>query len=76
MKANLKDLKLELWLRLRDSGEIKWTTKDGRQITIKEMSIEHLINTINLIEKVNAINDQFEEIKCDYEAYDWESRDR
>jgi hypothetical protein len=49
MKAHLSDLERELWLRLRDSNQIVWTTRQGKEISIKEMETSHLINCINMI---------------------------
>lgn len=40
-KATIKDLELELWLRKRNSGSIIWTTKDGKNIPIKDMNTNH-----------------------------------
>lgn len=51
IQATLQDLKLELWLRQRNSDNIVWTTKDNRDISIKDMDNNHLVNTINMLEK-------------------------
>lgn len=50
-KASIEDLKMELWLRLRDEKKIKWTCRNGEQIAIKDMSFNHLVNTIKMLEK-------------------------
>lgn len=48
-KATIQDLKLELWLRQRNSGSIIWTTKDGKNIPIKDMDNNHLVNTLKML---------------------------
>lgn len=63
MKAKLKDLYKELWLRRRNSGELVWKSKDG-SIPIKDMTDEHLKNAINIAEQ----EDYMLECWCDYEA--------
>lgn len=49
-KAEYSDLHRELWLRMRNAGEIVWVTKENREIPIKDMSTEHLINTLRYLE--------------------------
>lgn len=57
-QATIQDLKLELWLRQRNSGFIIWTTKDGKNIPIKDMDNNHLVNIFNMLLK------QREEVEC------------
>lgn len=46
INADLIDLKLEYWLRQRNEGRIIWTTKDSRNIPIKDMTDTYLVNAI------------------------------
>lgn len=49
MKAKLKDIERELWLRMRNEGKIVWVTKDNKEIPVKDMELPHLINTYNML---------------------------
>jgi hypothetical protein len=53
MIDGLCDLKLERWLRARESGELKWKTKNGDEISIKRMSDAHLANAIKCLSEQN-----------------------
>ena len=48
MIATIEDLKLEQFLRNRNSGKLVWKTKEGRIIPLKELSDEHLTNILNV----------------------------
>ena len=52
IKADIRDLELELWLRQRNNNSIVWTTKQGDNIPINQMTDEHLINAIKLSKKI------------------------
>ena len=49
--ADINDLKLEQWIIQRNSAQIMWKTKHGREIPIKDMSDTHLSSTINMLER-------------------------
>ena len=75
MKAKLKDLELELWLRMRENDEITWTTRDGREVPINKMEESHLINTVNMIKNnklkkygyPQGLFGRYQEIKREYD---------
>lgn len=65
-KATIEDLKLELWLRQRNSGSIIWTTKDNKNIPIKDMNNNHLVNTIKMLIKQEEEKEYYDGIMiCD-----------
>ena len=68
MKAGIKDLKMELWLRRRDEGLIKWTTRDGKEIPIKDMTITHLQNTVKMLEREEIDWDTYLALGGDWEG--------
>ena len=72
MEANLTDLLKEQWLRNRNSGNLTWTTRDRKVITIKDMSDNHLKNTINMI--IRNENEREQQLNAYYEGLggDWQ----
>lgn len=63
MKANIDDIKMELWLRHRNNGEILWQTKDGTLIDIKNLSDTHIKNIFNRAKIINKINFEKSELQ-------------
>lgn len=49
--ADLDDLELEYFLRMRERKAIVWKTKTGKEIPIQDMNDNHLLNTIKMINK-------------------------
>ena len=48
MIATIDDIRLEQFLRNRNSGKLIWKTKEGKIIPLKELSDEHLTNILNI----------------------------
>lgn len=54
--ADIEDIRLEIWLRERERGEIRWKTKSGEEIPIKDLSDKHLENILKMVER-DAVSD-------------------
>ena len=48
MIATIEDLRLEQFLRSRNSGKLVWKTKEGKIIPLKELSDKRLTNILNV----------------------------
>lgn len=55
MNATIQDLELELWLRRRNVGELKWQMRDGKKIPLRDMTTEHIENAIKHFESKEEI---------------------
>lgn len=55
-KATLNDLYMERWFRLRNKGMLCWRTKEKQMVPLREMTDEHLLNAIRLMEQQNYLN--------------------
>lgn len=58
-EAGYDDIRLELWLRERESGEMKWVTKDGKETPIKDMTTDHLRNVIKMIDRLEEAKERY-----------------
>lgn len=65
--ATYEDLEFEVQLRRREQAV--WTTKDGRQIPIKELSANHIRNILNMLDRQSEI-DALEGEMDSFEFYD------
>jgi len=67
----LNDLLLEQWLRKRQSGELVWTTRDGKEIPLKDMTDKHIENAIKCVSR----NGEMRDAAAEFMSEDWGDRD-
>lgn len=67
---DIKDLLQEQWLRKRNQGKLVWTTKDGKQIPLKDMTDQHIQNAINCLTR----NEEMKDAAYDFMDEDWGDR--
>ena len=48
MLADIKDIERELCLRQRNEGKLFWKTKDGKEISIKDLTDERIRNILKM----------------------------
>ena len=57
MLATIDDLRMELWFRRRNAGEIRWKTKEGLEIPINQMSDSHIVEAIKCVRDLREMRD-------------------
>lgn len=70
-RADYNDLRLELWLRQRERDEIRWVTKEGTEIPIREMSDSHLANAMACLQRQSEMEAAMDEAVAGYMSEDW-----
>lgn len=60
--ATYDDLRLELWLRKREKGEIIWEDGNKVQRPIKSLSDEHLQNILNYLDRKAAAKAEMDDV--------------